>query len=375
MKKVRCSVLPILMQCSRSLDDVDLVISDTSAPADMGSAVHEALSCVVEDVAFSPELLCARYSADAKEFGMMVSFGRKAWEELQSSFPLPETEVEVMFSDVKRGIALTGHIDVLSIIGNSARGIDWKSGRKEETDYYSQLAGYASCLIMGHYVAEVTFTVVWLRSQTVETYTFRRQEVVEFMDRVQNHLNVGAYTHGEHCGYCRRSHECEALIRMGRRDMAMFMAGDEASLAIDLSALAPAQVVDLRRRAKMLEKFAASLDSMIRWRVSSSGPLPSGDGYALSLVEENGKREIDTEKAWPILQDRLTDVELAKCVTVSAADVDDCVAKKAGRGNGKKAREALATELKLAGALEQKKVLKLKEVRLPRELSAKGESK
>lgn len=360
------------MKCSRSQDEATLLISEHSAPADLGTASHDALRGVVHETHVDMRLIAARHGVSEKELGPLVWFGRKAWEELKASFPLPETEVDVSLSDVANGLKLTGHIDVLSIIGRSARGIDWKSGRKEESDYYAQMAGYAACLLRGGYnIDDVTFTVVWLRSQTVETYRFTRSDSVEFLDEVQVHLADARYTHGEHCAYCPRSHECPALIALGRRDAALFTADDEAALVFDLAKMSPAMVVDVRRRAKMLEKFAASLDAAIKWRIASTGALPSGDGYQLDLVEENGKREVDTLKAWPVLQRVLTDEEIAQCVTVSASGVDEIVAKKAGRGNGAAAKRALAEELKALGALEQPKVHKLKEVRLPMALPAK----
>jgi hypothetical protein len=216
-------------------------------------------------------------------------------------------------------------------------------------------------------------SVVWLRSQTIETFRFAVADALAFVSRLMGTLSNGAnrYTHGEHCAHCPRSHSCPALVAISRRDVAIFSAGEEEGA---IAAATTEQVVSLRRRAKVLEAFAKSLDDSIRRRVAEDGPLDSGDGYELSLVEENGKREIDTLKAWPILQDRLTDEEIAGCVTVSARAADDAVAAKAGRGKGADAKRQLAAALEEAGAVTQPKVFKLKEIRQPRLLNGKDDT-
>ncbi|MGH7879732.1 MAG: PD-(D/E)XK nuclease family protein, partial [Candidatus Binataceae bacterium] len=264
------------------------------------------------------------------------------------------------------GYRLTGHVDLVSIVDDHARLIDWKTGRNESADYYAQLAGYAMCLL-GRGCKEATASVVWLRSQTIETFRFERVDALEFDRKIQAHLGNARYSYGEHCAHCPRSHACEALVAISRRDVAVFSTMEDVDGAVQT---APAAlVVAMRRRAKVIEAFAKSFDESVRRRIDASGPLDSGDGYALSLVEENGKREVDTLKAWPILQASLGDEEIAECVTVSARAADEAVAKKAGRGNGAAAKRKLAADLEAAGAVSQSTIQKLKEVRLPKEIA------
>lgn len=346
-------------------------------PSDLGTAAHEALAEVIEGREPDLEIIALRHGVDLGELSTLVAVGRSAWNKLAPSYPNARTEVAVSADEEvtgQEGLRLVGHVDVLSEQWpEEARGIDWKSGRKEETDYYDQIAGYATCLILGHGFKRVVFSVVWLRSMSIETFTFTREDAVKFAARVAAALAPGAsYRIGEHCPNCARSHNCPALIAAGRRDLALFAGAD----AGEIIAAAPSeQLVALRRKVRTLVSFAESLDDAIRRRVATDGPLDSGDGYSLQLVEENGKREIDTIKAWPVLQAALTDEELAPCITVSARAVDDAVAKKAGKGKGAAAKREIAAALEQAGALTQPKVTKLKEVRAPRALdNPKGEA-
>lgn len=359
--------------CAHSQDQSELLIEAYNEAADLGTAVHDAMRSIVQGVPVDVAIIALRHGVDPKELGPLVAFGRKAWAELEPSFPLPETEVEVELR--ANAFLLTGHIDLLSVIGKQGRFGDWKSGRKESSDYYDQIAGYATTLILDRGLDEAIGTVAWLRSQTVETFRFTRADAIAFAERIAAQLAPGTrYRHGEHCAYCPRSHDCAALVAVTRRDAAMFAMG-----AADVDALVqkapPAVVVDARRRLKVIETFADSFDKSVRRRIAIEGPLPSGDGNVLALVEENGKREVDTAKAWPVLQERLSDDELAACVTVSAASADEIVAKKAGKGKGAAAKRELAVLLEAAGAVTQPKVTKLKEVRqeLPAKENGHGE--
>lgn len=371
MRTIRCSSLPMLFRCPGSQDAESMLIESYNAASDLGTAAHDGMRSIVTGAAIDLDLLALRHGVDSDELGKLLWFGHQAWTELQSSFYDAETEVTVEYEAPT--FTLVGHVDLLHIDGTTARFLDWKSGRKEETDYYAQLAGYAACLILGHGAKKVSASVVWLRSQMIETYTFTAQDVTAFTDRLRYAIgSPDRYRHGEHCGHCVRSHSCPALIANAHRDIAIFGGFD---IENGINGASAETVVDLRRRLKVLEKFADSMESAIRRRVMSDGPLDSGDGYALSLVEENGKREIDALKAWPILQEHLSDEEIADCVTVSAKQVDDRVAQKAGRGNGKAAKEALRLQLEEAGAVVQTKIVKLKEVRQPKQLQEKSDGK
>ena len=366
---LRCSSLPMYLACAHSQDEEPLQIEAYNAASDLGTAVHDAMRSIVKGLPVDVQVLALRHGVDAKDLGPLVAFGYKAWnggedqEPLRDAYPLPETEVTVEVQ-LER-LRLTGHIDLLSVIGVQGRLLDWKSGRKESSDYYAQLLGYAVCLLLGRGLAEVVATVVWLRSQTVETYRFTRDEAYAFVDRLVTHRRNGRYRHGEHCGYCPRSHDCEALVAIARRDAAIFSEADVEQLVREA---APEALVDGRRRLKVIEAFSKSYEDALRRRIRAEGPLDAGDGKMLALVEENGKREIHAAKAWPVVQPLLEDMseeQLNGVLTISAASLDEVVAKRAGKGKGAAAKRALRAELEVAEALTQGTVQKLKEIDKP----------
>jgi len=367
MKTVRCSSLPLLFACPSALDD-DLLIEHRFEASTVGSAVHEAMREVVGG--FPPDLdaLALRWACDRDELGRLVWAGRQAWEALAPSFPDAETEIETA-APIRDWLTLTGHIDVAAIVGDEARIGDFKSGRLD-SDHGHQLLGYATCLLTEHRdLSRVVVTVIWLRSQEVETRTFTRADVEAWSGRLVDAV-AGAgrrYVVGSHCEHCPRSHSCAAVQAKARESVALLQREEWATdaMARTLEGLAPAERVGLYRQAKLVASLAESAMSAVRLNViQNGGELDAGDGKVLRIVEENGRRTIDTEKAWPILERHLDDgAEIASVVDVSASRLDALVAKKAGRGNGKSAKEALAAELAAAGAVKQSTIQKLVERR------------
>jgi hypothetical protein len=82
------------------------------------------------------------------------------------------------------------------------------------------------------------------------------------------------------------------------------------------------------------------------------------DGERLEVVLEP-RREIDPLAAWPVLEQRLTDAELAGCLSVSVKAIEDAVAVKAEKRKGAAAKRELAAALEAAQALHVKHVAKL----------------
>ncbi len=367
MISLRCSGLPLLFQCPQSAND-DLRVSTANEASALGSSAHEAMESVVYGRSVDTAGIARRWSVDEDELGVMVHFGRKAWAELAPSFPDPETEMAVEVSVPP--FEMTGHIDLVSVSSDGSRAsiLDYKTGRIDG-DYFHQLAGYAACLILGQDFEHVTASVVWLRDQDVETYVFTVQDVEAWMLRLISVLSqrTGEYRTGSHCAYCPRSHSCPAVAASGRAAVALFGRADMSaeSMAATLQAMPPADRVKLYRQAKLVSTLADAAKAAVRLNViQNGGTLDAGDGRELRIVEKNGKRVINTLGAWPIIESLdLSDIESATILTISAAALDDVVAKKAGKGNGAAAKRELAVKLEDAGALKQGKIQKLKDVR------------
>jgi Protein of unknown function (DUF2800) len=363
MKRIRCSSLPLRFACPASGHGA-MSVTETHEAASAGSAAHAAMAAHVTGFDADLDSLALRFGVDRDEIGRLSFFGRKAWAELKVSFPDPEPEVEVraFVGDVE----LVGHLDIRSRVGKEVRVLDWKSGRVDH-DYFNQLAGYAYCeMAVDDSVDSVVFTVVWLRDQDVVTHRFTRSMMAEWERELLALADSPTdFRVGHQCETCPRSHECPALLSAARRDVSIFAGPDAESM---LSAATPGQLVAIRRRAKLVAKFAESVDDVIRKVVDQLGPLDSGDGAELKLVTEAGPRQVDTLAAWPVLEARLSPEELASCVTVRLTRVQDAVAEKApDRGKGK-ARKEVAEALEAAGAITPTTVRKLKEVRKPKEI-------
>lgn len=358
------STLPRAFLCPASLLSPQMALIEDSEPARTGNAVHEILPAAVrgEDIADEYVANVAGYwQVSAKDMFPMIAVARKAIKEL--GIPsTASTEVAVDVGDI------TGTIDVEWESGPNGvvlHIVDWKSGYKDSS-YYHQLAGYACAAIRTKHV-RVIGTVVWLRTGEVETYEWTLDELQEWRDRlakVQASAIAGNSVTGDHCVYCKRSHECAILKARVSADIAVI--ADEATAAqikTGLRDLAPSKVAEMRRALKRIESFAGRFETAFKALVHEVGTLDPGDGTVFQEVEEPGRREIDTLKAWPVLSAKLTDEEIAAVVTVGATALDDTIAKKAGKGKGAAAKRELAEELKQAGALSQPPVLKIKELR------------
>jgi len=230
-----------------------------------------------------------------------------------------------------------------------------------------QLFGYATCLILSGEYDVVSGSVVWLRDQEIEPYRFTREIVEAWIPRLVGQLGKrGRFTLGKHCTYCPRSHSCEAVIRDSRRTVAALGAEDFAPDRIHdtIAALSPADRVAIFREAKRVAALAEAAKSAIRLNViQSGGELDAGDGWVLKVVEERGKRKLDTLKTWPLLEAHLNDEEVASVIDVSPSRFEDLVAKKAGKGKGAAAKRALEDELEAAGAVSGGTIEKLVERR------------
>ncbi len=364
MISIRCSGLPLLFSCASSGDD-EVLIDRRFEASDLGNAVHDAMELVVVGMAPDLDSLALRWAVDRDDLGRLVWYGRKAWAEIEAAYPDPRTEVPVsVTTDLFR---LTGHIDILAEpVPREANFADWKSGYLD-ADYVHQLFGYAACLILSGKYDVVRGSVVWLRDQEIENYTFTREVVMAWLPRLAEQLERrGRFTLGKHCTYCPRSHSCVAVIQDSRRTVATLSAEDFAPDRINatIASLAPSDRVAIFREAKRVAALAEQAKAAIRLNViQSGGELDAGDGWILRVVDEPGRRVLDTEKTWPILEAHLNEAEVASVIDVSASRFEEIVAKRAGKGHGAKAKRALEDELQTAGAISRGSVHKLVERR------------
>jgi hypothetical protein len=367
--ELRASAMPRAFRCPGSARAPFVSVSEDSEAGANGTAVHEVLRPLAEGGSVdwaNVEAIAAKYGADAEEVRMLAAMAAKLWPSIADSFRGALTEVELSTPiGFDTGVTLSGHVDLLTVTGTVARAGDWKSGRKD-SDYSHQMRAYGALVLADDAsLTEVTVTVIWIRDGEIENYTMTRHDAEKWF--LELHERVvqwdGVFHPGQHCGYCQRSHECEAANALVRRDVAAI--SDRAIVAraeAELSLMAPTEIIDLNRKAELVEKYADRVRKAIKAHVLEHGDIVA-DGVRLTIETEE-RRGLDAMKAWPVLEaEGFQDNDFAECMDLRVSRVEKRIAMKAGRGNGASAIRALAQKLESAKAVEVTEVKKLREKR------------
>jgi hypothetical protein len=112
----------------------------------------------------------------------------------------------------------------------------------------------------------------------------------------------------------------------------------------------PDKVVKLVELARAAEKNAKRAIDAIRAEVISAGDIV-GKEKRLTL-QDREERHLAAWEAFPVLQELLDDPEMAEVISISLAKAEEIVAKKAGKGNGARAKRELEAKLNEAGAIK-----------------------
>jgi len=353
---VHCSFLPIVANCSAAAHSSGsrIRIADAEDAADLGIAVH-VVSKEIVAVGDRPENLAeyaSEYSCSENELGVLTWYALQFWKEHGNLFSFPRTEVELGYDVIGQPVRIVGTTDVMSI-ESAIFGIllDWKSGRMGEETVKEQVMGYATCLAAEHMLSEVSAIVAWLRDQTYQRWTWRAEELFDWVAELArkviqepDHFNLGTW-----CRFCPRFLECPA-----QRDLLMTTA--TAIQATGVSALSPQTLAGLYPRVQSLERIIKAYRGQVRAAVEQLGSIETDDGYVLSL-QSRILRELDPVKAWPVMETLLggEPERMAKCVKISMPKLVAEVKASAARGQKK------LVQLELEAALEAAKAITLKE--------------
>lgn len=382
---LRCSSLPLFMRCPQSVRG-DVNVNEWFPETDLGRALHAIAARFVLEQPYDVATEAARQGVDAGDLDFLVGQVVRAWEELGlaprvSGDPgapslgdsygaehewkplvLSETFISGPETGTMARVKLTGTSDVIVDRGKVVEVLDWKSGRRD-ADHREQLLGYCALALRERPAERAMARAVWLRELEAETYSMDRLSLAEWENRLLNQADDLTYRPGPHCSWCPRRFSCQARRDMaqasvallanvapmgqevdlgGRRTLAQFPAGDQ---------------LDLYHRAQQVKALAERLIEEMRTLVVEGGPVEA-NGQRLEIQVEN-KRSIVPLRAWPILQQHLSDDALASAVTVHITKVEDGVAENKPRGEGAKARRAVAKALEDAGAINIHQVRKL----------------
>jgi hypothetical protein len=269
---------------------------------------------------------------------------------------------------VAPNIELTGTADILArnwTAGDWEKGtegplaisvIDWKTGRRD-ADHREQLLGYAALALLNYPEAAYAFgRIIWLRSDETEVYSMTREGLVEWRERLISKSRENDYQPGPHCQYCPRQFSCPA-----KQDMVRGALNVLTTPGLTLAEMPGHQKLDIYHKARSVAALAAQVLEVIRDDVRQHGAI-QGVGTSLQLIEET-RRTLKPAEAWPVLQQYLTEAQLAECVTVSLTKAEDAAAKGQPRGEGGKRTRAMLADLNTANAIGTSTIQKLTERR------------
>lgn len=379
---IRCSSLPMAFVCPGSVRRGDVLIDPVCDPASQGSAAHEAMQAIVEmDLKSIDDIdlvgISRKWSADPDELKIQAFIGLKIWKEVRQWFPNAQAEVDLRQEFDLGGevtLELTGHLDAMSIDQRARVGRfgDWKFGRVDK-DHAHQIQGYGTLQLANYSDIDKALGFVgWaLGSEPgggpdIEDYSMTRDQMWEWLDEVKKRIVEwdGVFHPGQQCTFCQRNHDCPAVRAMARRDVLVL--GDPAMaerIENGLQDLTDVELIALDRRARVITRVIESLRAVVKQRVEAAGGcLADGDGRELRFVDIP-HRVIDPILSRPVLEERLTEEEIAACTKISASGLDNAVAAKTERGGKKAAIEELNEALEAAGAVATEKTKKLMDVR------------
>lgn len=348
IEKLRPSDMTIFPLCPESAREPEQKIPRELAPAaDLGSAVHDAMSAILDGDERSPDPPPA---IDQEDFAKLVAYGMTAWKALSPFFPNRQADYEIEVDD--DALFRKGHVDLVSLSITSGSFLDFKTGTPRK-GHYDQLCAYAWMLFRKHPdLTELSGSLVYLREWTFRSWTFTPKIVGRWFSKISKLAAEPMFRPGSHCCYCKRRHECDAF-RLWTQTAIATMESEPTD------PLEPAAISELYDQAKGLEKLIAELKRAVKAHVMAHGRvLYLGNETALT-VEGQEVRELDIQRSWPVLSALLPAKTLAECSRISITKVEKAVREAHGNNAVKKLRAKLDQENAIK--INDRDVLKLVE--------------
>jgi len=365
---IRVSSLPIIAKCRAPLllDGKDLIKikDDVSGLAAGGTAVHEICAEIARTGNRPADLTpwVEKYKVDPDFIGRATWYALKFWDEHKDAYPNPSTELKYQCMLPDSSIMLSGHIDLASVTeGIDANILDWKSGYRTDADVEAQVKGYAFLVARNNEVEKVSATVVWLADQTIQSWSWTRDELVEWATGISESIKnwAGEYSIGDHCRYCPLFTSCKAQRELARStitNLALLESESEIQLA-DIGKLY-AGVQNVERLCKMYR-------DLLRRQVETVGPLEVDDNNQIVLTESM-RDTIDPLMGWDVMAEAVGDPsELAACLSVSKKQLLKIISDRTPRGSKTVAKLKMMEKLHEANAVVQKTVKTLRVIQNP----------
>jgi hypothetical protein len=350
--KLRASRIPLFLKCACSIGEPEIEIQQESEASRTGTCVHEVLAEYIRD-GIEPGNL-----TDDERFLFYV--GKKIWnEKLIAYFPTPQIEIPMSYTVDEGGyLDLTGTADVIQIGSDFVAVLDWKTGRVER-DYTPQLQAYGLLAALMFDKPKAIVSIANLRTGEITTQEFKLSQFTDFHNSLIKQLDSDIYNAGQHCEFCPNALYCQArtaLIENAVKDL--------SGIELNISRLAFNDKLHIVYAArKMLAVAIDKFDEALKFEIEKQGNLDSG-GFIFSL-ETRTRKEIDAEKATPLLTEKFSANEILSFLKINKTDLEKAVMSKVEKGEKTNAVKAFMGELENAGAIKttESKVLSVKPIK------------
>lgn len=352
---IRASDADRILQCGASAIEPKQPIDISGPEATIGRAAHDAIEqwiiagCIGEP---EPQPSANEYGVQPSEIEMI----QNAPSMLQAiKEDLRDLKAEVTVN----GGGVRGRVDVIAMTmaqGNKPFNIailDWKTGRDPVLGGKpGQRLAYASA-------AEATYGMpangyvytaeLWLATGEIIESRFDIASIEGFRKRLAEQLKRKNAAPGNHCKYCRRSHECT--------EREVYIRSAAMTIATEPSELASAELLaNLWDQSRALKQALETYEKAVDMAIEEHGALYLPDGRKML----HGTKSIDTidaSKAWPILRSAGLDrAAIEGAIKLSKTKLTEAVGKRAPRGEKTKAKADLISALDLAGAIDRKQL-------------------
>ena len=339
-RKYRGSEAPLAMLCAGSVNapEDEILIDSVNPAGTVGTVVHSLCESFVTYGRFPTdwEGISEAWGMDKgqiKEIGSLAFAVKAFWDANKEAFPNAQTEIELTYD------VMSGHVDVISMAGDTATILDWKSTRLD-VDYTNQMLFYAWLVMLNHPDVYTFKTVlVFLRDRTANIKEWTKEQILGFEARyTQQVLNWDGRTYrpGGHCSYCKRFIGCPARGAMVQKTI-QELSPDEVGSG---------NIVDFYKRLQTVEVLTKKAREQVRAAVEQAG----GELLGLKLVPSS-RDTIDAQKAWPVIVQNLEPDDFAPAVTINKGALMEAVAKASPRGRKKEAKARIMEALIDAGAV------------------------
>jgi len=362
--ELRASATPRITRCPGSA--VLPQFANTSEPARLGTAVHEACEAIVAGERPDLEQIALTHGVPLEEVKSLYHAAGALWDENGVYFPDPQTEVEFpaySLEGINHTGSLRGHADIVSYPGDgTVRIADWKSGWNEG-EYAAQMKSYA---LLAWRLApdpgaihQVYVAILWLRERVIEGEYYTTEQLEAWEKKLCETIDLagtGEIRTGDQCRYCPVT-DCAAI----RSQALALLPVDAFDPALTDPSLTPSppptitadNIIQLHHFRKAAEKRLEDIKTLEAQFLRRHGPVETEDGGTLALVAKT-RQEIDLNvSAMELLTANFTPAELCEIVKASKTKIVDAVGAKAPHGKKKIEANKFIDSLVKLGAVSE----------------------